>query len=92
MFTGCSHAGVVNASRHAVDLSTATPLYAVMGGFHLADAEPPQIADTVRDLKALDVKVLLAGHCTGWRAKFEIQKTMPEGSLVPSFVGSKFVL
>ena len=62
-----------------------------MGGFHLADAQPPLIQETVSDLKALDAKLLLAGHCTGWRAKFEIQKEMP-GRLVPSFVGSKFVL
>ena len=39
MFTGCSHAGVVNASKHAVELGGGAPLYAVMGGFHLADAD-----------------------------------------------------
>ncbi|KAK5171496.1 uncharacterized protein LTR77_004641 [Saxophila tyrrhenica] len=92
MFTGCSHAGVVNAARHTLDLEPDVPLYAVMGGFHLADAEGEQIAATAQDLKALGVKVLLAGHCTGWRAKFEIQKVMGEGGLVPSFVGSTFVL
>lgn len=91
MFTGCSHAGVVNATKHAVELGNGTPLYAVMGGFHLADAESEMIGRTTADLKTLDPKVLLAGHCTGWRAKFEIQKEMP-GRLVPSFVGSKFVL
>lgn len=63
-----------------------------MGGFHLADAEPEQIEATAADLKALDVKVLLAGHCTGWRAKFELERVFGRGSLVPSFVGSRFVL
>ena len=92
MVTGCSHAGVVNASRHALELGAGTPLYAVMGGFHLADAEAEQIQSTAHDLKALDARVLLTGHCTGWRAKFELQKAMPEGTLVPSFVGSRFVL
>lgn len=91
MFTGCSHAGVVNATKNAVELGKGTPLYAVMGGFHLADADAEMIAKTTADLKALDAKVLLAGHCTGWRAKFEIQSQMP-GRLVSSFVGSKFVL
>ena len=62
-----------------------------MGGFHLADAEPSTISGTVADLKALDPKLLLTGHCTGWRAKFAIEREMP-GRLVPSFVGSKFVL
>ena len=92
MFTGCSHAGVVNASKHAVKLATGTPLYAVMGGFHLADADATQIEATAQDLKELGPKVLLTGHCTGWKAKFELQKEMPAGSLVPSFVGSKFAM
>nr|OQO22069.1 hypothetical protein B0A51_09817 [Rachicladosporium sp. CCFEE 5018] len=91
VFTGCSHAGVVNASRHAVELGGGAPLYAVVGGFHLADGQPPHIQSTVNDLKALDVQVLLAGHCTGWRAKYAIEKEMP-GRLVPSFVGSKYTL
>lgn len=91
MFTGCSHADVVNASRHAVELGGGAALYAVMGGFHLADADAGYIQSTVNDLKALDTQIMLAGHCTGWRAKFKIQEEMP-GRLVPSFVGSKFEL
>jgi 7,8-dihydropterin-6-yl-methyl-4-(beta-D-ribofuranosyl)aminobenzene 5'-phosphate synthase len=77
---------VVNAAKHSVTLCPGIPLYAVVGGYHLVDGDMDQIRATVADLKALDVKVLLAGHCTGWRAKFEIEKAMP-GSLVPSFVG-----
>ena len=92
MFTGCSHAGVVNASTHAAELGQGVPLYAVMGGFHLADAEQSQIEATARDLQNLGIKVLLAGHCTGWRAKYEIHRVFGEGALVPSFVGSRFVL
>ena len=91
MFTGCSHAGVVNASKHAVSLAPGMPLYAVMGGYHLADAEPQTISDTVDDLKDLAPTMLMTGHCTGWRAKFKIQEQMP-GRLVPSFVGSRYAL
>lgn len=91
MFTGCSHAGVINASKHAVTLGSGAPLYAVMGGYHLADAEPDHIKSTTDAFKELEVQALLAGHCTGWRAKFQIEKEMP-GRLVPSFVGSRFVM
>lgn len=62
-----------------------------MGGYHLADGDPELIGNTVRDLKALEPQALLAGHCTGWRAKFAIERELP-GRLVPSFVGSGFVL
>lgn len=91
MFTGCSHAGVINASKYAVSLGGEAPLYAVMGGYHLADAEPEHIQATADAFKELDARALLAGHCTGWRAKFQIEKDMP-GRLVPSFVGSRFVM
>jgi 7,8-dihydropterin-6-yl-methyl-4-(beta-D-ribofuranosyl)aminobenzene 5'-phosphate synthase len=94
MFTGCSHAGVVNAARHAQALSGGegqTPFHAIVGGYHLAGSDEQQIESTVRDLKALDPDVLLVpGHCTGWRAKFAIEKHLP-GQLVPCTVGSKIV-
>ncbi|KIW06255.1 uncharacterized protein PV09_02727 [Verruconis gallopava] len=89
MFTGCSHAGVVNASKHAAELAFGTPLFAIVGGYHLADAEMAQIESSVRDLKALNVKLFLAGHCTGWKAKYEIERQMP-GRLAPCTVGTTF--
>lgn len=89
MFTGCSHAGVVNSSKHALSLiKGSTPLHAVVGGFHLAMSEESHMDSTVSDLRKLDPAVLLPGHCTGWRAKFIIETEMP-GRLVPCTVGIK---
>ncbi|KAJ5422252.1 hypothetical protein N7491_010697 [Penicillium cf. griseofulvum] len=89
VFTGCSHAGVVNTTKHAVQLTGGTiPVHAVVGGFHLATSDADQIQNTVADLKRLDPAVLMPGHCSGWRAKFAIEKHMP-GSLVPCTVGSR---
>lgn len=90
VFTGCSHAGVVNTARHAVKLAgNSVPLHAVVGGFHLGTSEMKDIEQTVKDLRELDPDILLPGHCTGWRAKFEIERQMP-GRLVPSSVGLKY--
>lgn len=89
MFTACSHGGVVNAASLAVGLlQGSAPLHAIVGGFHLATSEPEQMESTVKDLKRLDPAVLLPGHCTGWRAKFAIERHMP-GTLVPCTVGMK---
>ncbi|EAL92810.1 MBL fold metallo-hydrolase [Aspergillus fumigatus Af293] len=89
MFTGCSHAGVVNAAKHAIEcMDGSVPLHAVVGGFHLATSEEQQMESTIKDLKKLDPAVLLPGHCTGWRAKFAIERLMP-GTLVPCTVGIK---
>ncbi|KAI9739403.1 MAG: hypothetical protein M1818_005091 [Claussenomyces sp. TS43310] len=90
VFTGCSHAGVVNTSRNAVELlSKVVPLHAVVGGFHLASSDDEGTRAAVQGLKALGPRVLLPGHCTGWRAKFEIERDMP-GRLVPCTVGTRY--
>ncbi|KAJ5377671.1 uncharacterized protein N7496_005080 [Penicillium cataractarum] len=89
VFTGCSHAGVVNTTKNALELiGTDVPLHAVVGGFHLAMSDDAQVQSTVSDLKRLDPAVLMPGHCSGWRAKFAIEKHMP-GTLVPCTVGIK---
>ncbi|KIW72684.1 hypothetical protein PV04_00861 [Phialophora macrospora] len=92
VFTGCSHAGVVNVVKHALQLAGENvPLYAVIGGYHLVGPNEAWIKDTVAELKELNPRVLMPGHCSGWRAKYEIEKVMP-GKLAPSTVGTQFVL
>ena len=89
MLTGCSHQGVVSAAREALNLlGGKVPLHSVLGGYHLAQYDETTVKETVKDLKALDPRVLLPGHCSGWRVKFEIEKEMP-GRLVPCTVGSR---
>ncbi|KAF2837150.1 metallo-beta-lactamase superfamily protein [Patellaria atrata CBS 101060] len=89
VLTGCSHAGVVNTSRHAVSLVPNTPLHAVLGGYHLANSPPEQIAATISDLEALEPDLLMPGHCTGWKAKFAMQHSLP-GRVVPTSVGMSY--
>jgi 7,8-dihydropterin-6-yl-methyl-4-(beta-D-ribofuranosyl)aminobenzene 5'-phosphate synthase len=92
VFTGCAHAGIVNATKNAVQLLGGhVPLYAVVGGFHLAQSGEERVRQSVKDLKILQPAILMPGHCTGWRAKYEIERTMP-GQLVPCTVGAKFKL
>ncbi|KAI0884783.1 Metallo-hydrolase/oxidoreductase [Annulohypoxylon maeteangense] len=91
VFTGCSHAGVVNVSRHAMELGGGVPLYTVVGGYHLADGAPEKLQKSLEDLKALEPKVLMPGHCTGWRFKVAIEKEMP-GCMAPIFGGTKYEL
>ncbi|KAI9926202.1 hypothetical protein ASPWEDRAFT_138615 [Aspergillus wentii DTO 134E9] len=91
VFTGCGHAGIVNTCRDAIKLGSGSPLYCVVGGYHLADADEAKLNATMADLKKLEPKVLLAGHCTGWRFKCLIARDLP-GCLVPCFSGSKYTL
>ncbi len=92
VFTACSHAGVVNVLRHARDIFDPIPLYGVMGGFHLSGpACETIIPQTVEDLRAFDLKVMVPGHCTGWRAMHKLIGTFGENRVVPSAVGRSHV-
>ena len=88
VFTACSHAGVVNVLTHAREVFDPVPLYGVMGGFHLAgEANEKIISETVADLKAFDLEMIVPGHCTGWRAVHALLNTFGEGVVIPSAVG-----
>lgn len=88
VFTACSHAGVINVLTHAREVFDPVPLYGVMGGFHLSGAACEAIIpETVEDLKAFDLKMIVPGHCTGWRAVHKLVEAFGEDRVVPSAVG-----
>ena len=91
VFAGCSHPGIVNICRNAIELGGGAPLYAVIGGFHLADGDASKLENSIAGLKALKPQILMPGHCTGWRFKFKIEQEIP-GSLVPCFSGTRYTL
>jgi 7,8-dihydropterin-6-yl-methyl-4-(beta-D-ribofuranosyl)aminobenzene 5'-phosphate synthase len=68
VFSACSHAGIVNVCTHARNLFPDVPMYCVMGGLHLGGVMERIIPDTVNGLRPFDIKHLITGHCTGWRA------------------------
>lgn len=68
VFSACSHAGIVNVCTHAQELFPGVPLYCVMGGLHLGGTMEKLIPATVEGLRPFEIKNLITGHCTGWRA------------------------
>jgi 7,8-dihydropterin-6-yl-methyl-4-(beta-D-ribofuranosyl)aminobenzene 5'-phosphate synthase len=72
---GCSHAGIVNTLRHALKLSGADRLRAVLGGFHLMGAGEERLERTLRDLKALKPGRVAPCHCTGDEAARRLKDT-----------------
>lgn len=91
VFTGCGHAGVVNTAHQAVEVGSGASIHAIVGGFHLTDAEKDKLQSTVKDLKDLEPKVLMPGHCSGWRFGVEAEKVMP-GVIVPLYGGQVYRL
>jgi len=67
--TGCSHAGIINILKKAVEVSGCGEIEAVVGGLHLMEASRERIKKTIDDLKRMGVKKVYAGHCTGFEAE-----------------------
>jgi 7,8-dihydropterin-6-yl-methyl-4-(beta-D-ribofuranosyl)aminobenzene 5'-phosphate synthase len=90
VFTACSHAGLVNVLKHARDISPAVPLYAVVGGFHLAGPNEKIIPETVQAVREFGLNTIAAGHCTGWRAVKAFADAVGETVVDPSVVGKRY--
>lgn len=79
---GCSHPGVVNILDTIVKRFE-QPIYAVLGGTHLVDADQDRIDRTINYLKELNVPLLGISHCTGQRAVEDLLEQE-----IPFFVNS----
>jgi 7,8-dihydropterin-6-yl-methyl-4-(beta-D-ribofuranosyl)aminobenzene 5'-phosphate synthase len=78
IISGCAHAGIINTTVYAQRITGVSKVYAVMGGFHLAGKENEiRIEQTVKELKQLKPKLVVASHCTGWRAMCSIASALP---------------
>lgn len=89
VFTACSHAGVVNALRHARECFPDVPLHAVVGGFHLSGPNERTIPQTVEAMREFDLACVAAAHCTGWRAVGALATAFGR-AVVPASVGKRY--
>jgi 7,8-dihydropterin-6-yl-methyl-4-(beta-D-ribofuranosyl)aminobenzene 5'-phosphate synthase len=77
VLSGCAHAGIVNTVKHVQKVTGSEKIHAVMGGFHLINAKPEVIQNTVADIKAMKPDYIIPTHCTGFEAILAFGKEMP---------------
>ena len=87
--TGCSHAGIVNIARHAIELAGCEKIEGIIGGLHLIDAPDDRIKRTVEELSKLNPEWICAGHCTGFKAQVELYLAFRE-RFSPLHTGMQF--
>jgi 7,8-dihydropterin-6-yl-methyl-4-(beta-D-ribofuranosyl)aminobenzene 5'-phosphate synthase len=94
MVSGCGHAGVVNTMTFAEKEFPSTPIYALVGGFHLFPASDEQLDWTADKMKDFGVSYLIGAHCTGIEAVYRIRQklNLSRKSAVVGAVGATFVL
>lgn len=64
VIVGCSHVGIVNilqTIRKRIDM----PIYAVIGGTHLIEADESRIENTISFFQDMNIELVAVSHCTG---------------------------
>ncbi len=89
VLSSCSHSGVINILRHAQRLTGVDRIHAFIGGLHLSGGLfEPIIPPTMDALAAINPAVVVPGHCSGWKATFELVRRFP-AAYVQSSVGTR---
>ena len=85
VISGCAHSGIVNNLLYARKLTLERfPIYAVLGGFHLAGPKfEPRISTTVAAVKDFHPSFVIPSHCTGWKAMYRFAREIPHAFVYP---------
>jgi 7,8-dihydropterin-6-yl-methyl-4-(beta-D-ribofuranosyl)aminobenzene 5'-phosphate synthase len=75
---GCAHSGIINIIKHAQEITGNNNVYAVLGGFHLVNADAKRIQATVDELEKVDPEFVGPCHCTGKKATKKIAENFGE--------------
>ena len=89
VLSSCSHAGVINVLRHAQRITGIDQIHAFVGGLHLTGGLFEAIIPrTIHELALIAPKVVVPGHCTGWKATHELARSLP-GAYIQTSVGTQ---
>jgi 7,8-dihydropterin-6-yl-methyl-4-(beta-D-ribofuranosyl)aminobenzene 5'-phosphate synthase len=91
VISGCAHSGIVNTITYARQRFGVDRIYAVIGGFHLADASDQEISQTIDYLLDLEPCLVVPCHCTGLKAINRIAQSMPD-KFIEGVVGATYLL
>ena len=96
VLTGCGHAGLINTLEYARVITgrPEAPIYAATGGFHLFRSSDGSLDWTTEKLRALNLKHLHGGHCTGLETVYRLRRdlSLPREAASVAAVGSWFDL
>jgi 7,8-dihydropterin-6-yl-methyl-4-(beta-D-ribofuranosyl)aminobenzene 5'-phosphate synthase len=91
VLTSCSHRGVINTVRQAIEASGVNKVHAVIGGFHIV---PPlddvYINKAIEEFRQIDPDYLITAHCTGDRF-YDLARQALGDKVIHSAVGTRFV-
>ncbi len=92
ILTGCGHAGIVNIMTAVEKHYGNRPIFGIIGGLHLFAASDDVVDWTAIKLREYHVANLLAAHCTGIEATYQLRTKLGlnRQTAVVAGVGSSF--
>lgn len=78
IIAGCAHSGIINTIKQAQRITGISGVHAVLGGFHLNNADAKRIAATTKELLKIDPSIIGPCHCTGSKAVRRFTKTFKD--------------
>lgn len=75
---GCCHAGLVNTLHYVRRLNSELRIRAVIGGFHLLNALPKRLKQTIDALQLMELEAVIPCHCTGESAVTLLRNALGE--------------
>lgn len=64
VIVGCSHVGIINILK-TISERVDIPIYAVIGGTHLIEADEVRVKTTIDAFKEMKIQLIAVSHCTG---------------------------
>jgi len=78
ILSGCAHVGIMNIIKHAINITGISKIHAIIGGFHLVNAQKSLIDRYIEDIKSLAPDYIVPTHCTGFEAVMRFAREMPD--------------
>lgn len=91
VLTSCSHRGVINTVRQAMEASGVSKVHAVIGGFHIVPPlDDAYIEKTIAEFREINPDFLIPGHCSGDRF-YDLARDALGEKVIHSAVGTRFI-
>ena len=89
MTSGCGHSGVINTGKVLQSIED-EPIYSIVGGFHLWQADSQTLNRTANWLDEHGLGLMMGGHCTGIAAAETIAShlELPRSKISHAAIGS----
>lgn len=89
ILSGCAHVGIVNIVKHARKITGMEKIHAILGGFHLVNAQASLVDRYMEDIKGFAPDYVIPTHCTGFETVMRFANEMP-GQFLLNTAGTKY--